>query len=117
MLKSNAFLYVSIKSDCSSSFDNNSLFWSCNSLAQDNNDYPWEQFHSDVKSRNFEKPIAFLKNNIANMESAPDNIFSDSTYIGMTTILSSIYIQSNLPYAADSLLNHAIDFFIQSKKN
>jgi CHAT domain-containing protein len=92
------------------------LFWSCNSLAQDNSDYPWEQFHSDVKSRNFEKPIAFLKNNIANMESAPDNIFSDSTYIGMTTILSSIYIQSNMPYAADSLLNHAIDFFIQSKK-
>lgn len=91
------------------------LLCSCNIVAQ-NEDYSWEQFHRDVKSRDFEKPITFLKNSLVEMESNPKDDFSDSTYIGMTTILASVYVQKNLPYAADSLLNHAIDYLLESKK-
>ena len=87
------------------------------SFPQEAISYPsWDDFYSDVKSRNFEKPILFLKQNLSEIESESNSSFPDSVYIGMTTVLTSIYIQCNRPYAADSLLNHSITYLLESKK-
>ena len=75
-----------------------------------------EELINDIKNRNFEKPIAFMERTLFQMEKDSTEEFQDSIYIGITTLLTSSYIESNQPYSADSLLSHAINFFVQSGK-
>lgn len=43
-------------------------------------------------------------------------VFQDSAYIGMTTLLASSYVHSNQLHKADSLLFHSINFLLNSGK-
>ena len=43
-------------------------------------------------------------------------VFQDSAYIGMTTLLASSYVHSNQLHKADSLLFHSINYLLENEK-
>lgn len=91
------------------------LFYPLFAFSQDEYDSA-EELINDIKNRKFEKPIAFMERTLFQMENDSIEEFQDSIYIGITTLLTSSYIESNQPHSADSLLSHAISFFVQSGK-
>lgn len=88
------------------------LFCICPAQAQEEYNSIDELLY-DIHIRQFEKPIKILNDQLYEIEtSSLQDAFPDSMYIGMTTLLSSIYIANNQLYAADSILNHAINFML-----
>ena len=75
----------------------------------------YEELIGDIKKRNFEKPILFMKQYLASAENGTE-VFKDTAYIGMTSLLASSYVQINQVHEADSLLSHAIDFMLKTGK-
>ena len=43
-------------------------------------------------------------------------VFQDSAYIGMTTLLASSYVHTNQLHKADSLLSHSINYLLENEK-
>ena len=68
-----------------------------------------DELISDIKSRNFDKPILFMRQYLASVENGTE-VFQDTAYISTTTLLVSSYAQNNQIYEADTLLAHAINF-------
>lgn len=75
----------------------------------------FEGLIGDIKKRNFEKPIIFMRQYLASVENGTEE-FQDTTYISMTTLLASSYAQNNQKYEADTLLAHAINFMGKAGK-
>ncbi len=75
----------------------------------------FDELISDINSRNFEKPILFLRQYLASVENGIE-VFQDTAYISMTTLLASSYAQNNQIHEADTLLSHAIDFMLKTGK-
>ena len=75
----------------------------------------FEGLIGDIKKRNFEKPIIFMRQYLASVENGTED-FQDTTYISMTTLLASSYAQNNQIYEADTLLAHAINFMGKAGK-
>ena len=75
----------------------------------------FEGLIGDIKKRNFEKPIIFMRQYLASVENGTEE-FQDTTYISMTTLLASSYAQNNQIYEADTLLAHAINFMGKTGK-
>ena len=75
----------------------------------------YEELIGDIKKRNFEKPILFMRQYLASVENGTEE-FQDTTYISMTTLLASSYAQNNQIYEADTLLAHAINFMGKAGK-
>ena len=75
----------------------------------------FEGLIGDIKKRNFEKPIIFMRQYLASVENGTEE-FQDTTYISMTTLLASSYAQNNQIYEADTLLAHAINFMGKAGK-
>lgn len=69
----------------------------------------------DIKSRNFEKPISYMRQYLASVENGTE-VFQDTTYIGMTTFLASAYTQNNQIHEADTLLAHVINYMERAGK-
>lgn len=69
----------------------------------------------DIKSRNFEKPISYMRQYLATVENGTE-IFQDSIYIEMATLLATTYTQNDQIHKADSLLFHSINFLLNSGK-
>ena len=74
-----------------------------------------DELISDIKNRNFEKPISYMRHYLSAVENGTE-VFQDSAYIGMTTLLASSYAQNNQIYEADTLLAHAINFMGKAGK-
>ena len=74
-----------------------------------------DELISDIKNRNFEKPISYMRHYLSSVENGTE-VFQDSAYIGMTTLLASSYVHSNQLHKADSLLFHSINFLLNSGK-
>ena len=74
-----------------------------------------DELIGDIKIRNFDKPISYMKHYLATVESGTE-VFQDSVYIGMTTLLASSYAQNNQIHEADTLLTHTINFMVKSGK-
>ena len=74
-----------------------------------------DELISDIKNRNFEKPISYMRHYLSAVENGTE-VFQDSAYIGMTTLLASSYVHSNQLHKADSLLFHSINFLLNSGK-
>lgn len=75
----------------------------------------FEELIGDIKKRNYEKPIIFMRQYLASVENGTEE-FQDTTYISMTTLLASSYAQNNQIYEADTLLAHAINFMGKAGK-
>ena len=75
----------------------------------------FEGLIGDIKKRNYEKPIIFMRQYLASVENGTEE-FQDTTYISMTTLLASSYAQNNQIYEADTLLAHAINFMGKAGK-
>lgn len=91
-----------------------SSFWFCALSVHAQDDYnSIDELLYDVHIRQYEKPIKFLNDQLYEIETLSlQDAFPDSMYIGMTTLLSSIYMRSDQLYAADSILSHAINFML-----
>ncbi len=74
-----------------------------------------EELISDINRRNFEKPISFMKQYLASVENGTE-VFQDSVYIGMTTLLASSYAQNGQIHDADTLLTHVINYMTRTEK-
>ena len=74
-----------------------------------------DELISDIKSRNFDKPISYMKHYLATVENGTE-VFQDSMYIGITTLLASSYVQNNQIRKADSLLSHSINYLLESNR-
>ena len=75
----------------------------------------FDELISDIKSRNLEKPIVFMKQYLASVENGTE-VFQDTAYISTTTLLVSSYAQNNQIYEADTLLAHVIDYMGKTGK-
>lgn len=69
----------------------------------------------DIKNRNFEKPISYMRHYLSAVENGTE-VFQDSAYISMTTLLASSYVHSNQLHKADSLLFHSINYLLENEK-
>lgn len=69
----------------------------------------------DIKNRNFEKPISYMRHYLSAVENGTE-VFQDSAYIGMTTLLASSYVHTNQLHKADSLLSHSINYLLENEK-
>ena len=74
-----------------------------------------EELIGDIKKRNFEKPILYMSQYLASVENGSE-VFQDSIYIGMSTLLATTYTQNNQIHKADSLLSHSIKFLLKNGK-
>jgi len=74
-----------------------------------------DELISDIKNRNFEKPISYMRHYLSAVENGTE-VFQDSAYIGMTTLLASSYVHSNQLHKADSLLFHSINYLLENEK-
>ena len=68
-----------------------------------------DELISDIKSRKYEKPISYMRHYLASVENGTE-VFQDTAYVGMTTLLASSYAQNNQIHEADTLLAHVIDY-------
>lgn len=74
-----------------------------------------DELISDIKRRNFEKPISYMRHYLTIVENGTE-VFQDSIYIGMATLLATTYTQNDQIHKADSLLFHSINFLLNSGK-
>lgn len=74
-----------------------------------------DELISDIKKRNFEKPISYMSHYLTIVENGTE-VFQDSIYIGMSTLLATTYTQNDQIHKADSLLFHSINFLLNSGK-
>ena len=74
-----------------------------------------DELISDIKNRNFEKPISYMRHYLSTVENGTE-VFQDSAYIGMTTLLASSYVHTNQLHKADSLLSHSINYLLENEK-
>lgn len=74
-----------------------------------------DELISDIKNRNFEKPISYMRHYLSAVENGTE-VFQDSAYIGMTTLLASSYVHTNQLHKADSLLSHSINYLLENEK-
>lgn len=74
-----------------------------------------EELISDINSRKFEKPISYMRHYLANVENGTE-VFQDTAYVGMTTLLVSSYVHNNQIHEADTLLAHVINFMGKAGK-
>lgn len=74
-----------------------------------------DELISDIKRRNFEKPISYMSQYLASVENGTE-VFKDTAYISMTTLLVSAYAQNNQIHEADTLLSHVINFMGKAGK-
>ena len=81
------------------------------SNAQVKDEETYEQVLHDIQTRNFERPIRLILNELSSMEQLPVAEFQDTAYIGLTGLLSIAYIQNGQIDDAEKLLTHAINFF------
>ena len=81
------------------------------SYAQVKDEETFEQVLYDIQTRNFERPIRLISNELLSMEQLPASEFQDTAYIGLTSLLSIAYVQSGQIDDAEKLLTHAINFF------
>ena len=81
------------------------------SFAQINDKETVEQILYDIKTRNFDRLIRLISNELLNMEQVPIGEFQDSVYIGLTGLLTTAYVQNDQIDDAEKLLTHAINFF------
>ena len=86
------------------------------SYAQVKDEETFEQVLYDIQTRNFERPIRLISNELSSMEQLPAAEFQDSIYIGLTNLLATAYVQNNQIDEADKLLSHAIKFFDGSSR-
>lgn len=86
------------------------------SYAQVKDEETFEQVLYDIQTRNFERPIRLISNELSSMEQLPVSEFQDSIYIGLTNLLATAYVQNNQIDEADKLLSHAIKFFDGSSR-
>lgn len=89
-----------------------SLFWcfySFNLFAQDDTEYTYTQLMIDIHNRNFDKPIIEMNDYLKKAESNISN-FNDSTYIGVSILLATTFVQNNQINKADSIISHAMTF-------
>ncbi len=70
---------------------------------------------SDIKKRDFEKPILFMRQYLASVENGTE-VFQDTIYIGMTGLLAQIYTQNDQIHKADSLVLHSIKYLLEGGK-
>lgn len=82
------------------------------SFAQITDEEKVEQIIYDIKTRNFERPIRIIPNELSMMEQLPVADFQDTIYIGLTILLSTAYVQNGQIGDAEKLLTHAINFFV-----
>ena len=75
----------------------------------------YEELIGDIKKRDFEKPILFMRQYLASVENGTE-VFQDTTYIGITTLLASSYVQNNQIHKADSLVSHSIKYLLEEGK-
>ena len=75
----------------------------------------FEGLIGDIKKRNFEKPIIFMRQYLASVENGTE-VFKDTAYISMTTLLVSTYAQNDQIHEADTLLSHVINFMGKAGK-
>ena len=73
-----------------------------------------EQLVNDLKGRNYEKSIAFMEHQLDSIEKNSKDVFPDSIYVGIVTLLTGAYIQTDNIYEADTLLNHSINYMIRT---
>lgn len=92
------------------------LFLNANYIhAQSSVDYSSEEeLIYDIRSRNFEKPIKFLTEQLLEMEQNHAESFADSVYIGMTTLLSVAHVQNGDIHAAENALSRSINFLVEN---
>ena len=81
------------------------------SLAQIKDKETFEQVLHDIQTRNLERPIQLISNELSSMEQLSVSEFKDSDYIELTCLLATTYIQNNKIDEAEKLLSHAINFF------
>ena len=74
-----------------------------------------DELISDIRSRNFDKPISYMRHYLATVENGTE-VFQDSMYIGMATLLASSYVHTNQLHKADSLLSHSIEYLLENEK-
>lgn len=74
-----------------------------------------DELISDIKNRNFGKPISYMQHYLTIVENGTE-VFQDSIYIGMATLLATTYTQNDQIHKADSLLFHSINFLFNSGK-
>ena len=75
-----------------------------------------EDLIHDIQSRNFSKPITFLKFQLDSIEKNSSDLFPDSMYIDMVGLLCTAYVQTDKAYEADSLLNHSLNYMISTRR-
>lgn len=75
----------------------------------------YEELIGDIKKRNFEKPILFMRQYLASVENGTE-VFQDTIYIGMTALLASAYSQNDQIHKADSLVSHSIKYLLEEGK-
>ena len=75
----------------------------------------FEELIGDIKKRDFEKPISFMSQYLASVENGTE-VFKDTAYISMTTLLVSTYAQNDQIHEADTLLSHVINFMGKAGK-
>lgn len=81
------------------------------SLAQIKDKETFEQVLHDIQTRNLERPIQLISNELSSMEQLSVSEFKDSDYIELTCLLATTYIHNNKIDEAEKLLSHAINFF------
>lgn len=74
-----------------------------------------DELISDIKNRNFGKPISYMRHYLSAVENETE-VFQDSAYISMTTLLASSYVHTNQLHKADSLLSHSINYLLENEK-
>ena len=74
-----------------------------------------DELISDIKNRNFEKPISYMQHYLSAVENGTE-VFQDSAYISITALLASSYGHTNQLHKADSLLSHSINYLLENEK-
>ena len=74
-----------------------------------------DELISDIKNRNFEKPISYMQHYLSAVENGTE-VFQDSAYISITALLASSYGHTNQLHKADSLLSHSIKYLLENEK-
>lgn len=70
---------------------------------------------NDIYSRNYEKPIAFMRHYLSSVENGTE-VFQDSIYLGMASLLMTSYVQNNQIHDADTLMTHIVHYMTTTGK-
>ena len=70
---------------------------------------------NDIYSRNYEKPITFMRHYLSSVENGTE-VFQDSIYIGIASLLMTSYVQNNQIHDADTLMTHIVQYMTNTGK-